>query len=143
MSTVAPLHAPVHFTSLHAQTHIKITCHEEQFPMPTRTLKDGGDSFEVSVRKAAISVSARVFERDLQVCGGRLESELRHVSCDTYRCGISLTEYPKLTVASSGIPGIVAFHAAQSARIVAPAWQLQTMSCNCQSDSSKKRLASP
>lgn len=33
--------------------------------------------------------------------------------------------------------------AAQSDRIVAPAWQLQTISCSCQSDSSKKRLASP
>ncbi|MDQ0024555.1 pimeloyl-ACP methyl ester carboxylesterase [Variovorax paradoxus] len=61
MSTVAPLHAPVHFTSLHAQTHIKITCHEEQFPMPTQTLKDGGDSFEVSVRKAATGSSVVLF----------------------------------------------------------------------------------
>jgi alpha-beta hydrolase superfamily lysophospholipase len=61
MSTVAPLRAPVHFTSLHAQTHIKITCHEEQFPMLTQTLKDGSDSFEVSVRKAATGSSVVLF----------------------------------------------------------------------------------
>lgn len=33
--------------------------------------------------------------------------------------------------------------AAQLACMVAPVWQLQTTSCNCQSESSKKRLASP
>ena len=33
--------------------------------------------------------------------------------------------------------------AAQPACMVAPVWQLQTISCNCQSESSKKRLASP
>jgi len=70
----------------------------------------------------------------------RRRSVFADLTFATQPCAIILLSHARTLLPASVLRTLPA---AQSARIVAPAWQLQTMSCNCQSDSSKKRLASP